>query len=94
MRASTVGSNIKDMKKWPVVSENCILQNNFIEKNKNVAGQFGGLLSSWVNLPHGPRRRNLRSIWKEFYYYYFVLFEELKNPKVNQNREGIKKNNM
>ena len=34
MRASTVGSNTKDMKKWPVVSENCIFQNNFIENKK------------------------------------------------------------
>ena len=59
MRASTVGSNTKDMKKWPVVSENCIFRINFIE-NKNVAGQFGGLLNSWVNLPHGPRRRNFK----------------------------------
>ena len=82
MRASTVGSNTKDMKKWPVVSENCIFRINFIE-NKNVAGQFGGLLKSWVNLPHGPRRRNLRSIWKEF-----LFFEEFKNPKVNQNEGG------
>ena len=34
MKASTVGSNTEDMKKWPVVSENCIFQNNFIENKK------------------------------------------------------------